>query len=152
MNVLRRLAQDVSAEERPLKQHSKYHKYNLNGGSYPGDRQIGTLDPWQGFYPAFNQVAVRSGIRSTPIEDLYLIPSNFNSDGSVALRMSINPLAMWLWISGPIFLLGTVVALWPAPAVERSIATARHRRRVPAPSGAAEAMGESATHRREKLT
>ncbi len=114
------------------------HKYDLRGGSYPGDRAIGSLDPWQGFYPAFNQVSVRSGIRSTPVEDLYLIPSNFNSDGSVALRMSINPLAMWLWISGPIFLLGTVVALWPAPAVERSIATARNRRRAPAPSGAAE--------------
>ncbi len=128
------------------------HKFNLNGGSYPGDRQIGTLDPWQAFYPAFNQVAVRSGIRSTLVEDLYLIPSNFNGDGSVALRMSINPLAMWLWISGPIFLLGTVVALWPAPAVERSIATTRSRQRVPAPSGAAETMGESATGRREKLT
>lgn len=119
------------------------HKYDLEGGTYPGDRQIGTLDPWQGFYPAFNQVSVRSGIRSTPVEDLYLIPSNFNSDGSVALRMSINPLAMWLWISGPIFLLGTVVALWPAPVVERSIARATNRRRrAPAPSGAPSGASE----------
>lgn len=118
------------------------YKYDLNGGTYPGDKQIGTLNPWQGFYPAFNQVAVRAGIRTTIVEDLYLIPSNFNSDGSVALRMSINPLAMWLWIAGPIFLLGTVVALWPAPAVERSIATASSRSRVPAPSGAAESLRE----------
>ncbi len=103
------------------------NKYNLNGGSYPGDRHIGTLEPWQGFYPAFNQVSVRSGIRSTLLEDLYLIPSNFNADGSVALRMSINPLAVWLWISGPIFLLGTAVALWPAPAIERSTARDRIR-------------------------
>ncbi|MDA0677232.1 MAG: hypothetical protein O2788_04420, partial [Chloroflexi bacterium] len=43
----------------------------------------------------------------------------------VALRMSINPLAMWLWISGPIFLLGTVIALWPAPALERRTITSR---------------------------
>lgn len=128
------------------------NKYDLDGGAYPGDRQIGTLEPWQGFYPAFNQVSVRSGIRSTLVEDLYLIPSNFNSDGSVALRMSINPLAMWLWISGPIFLLGTVVALWPAPAVERSIATARQRRRrdqVPAPSGAADEISKNSRERLE---
>ncbi len=125
------------------------HKYDLDGGAYPGDRQIGTLDPWHGFYPAFNQVAVRSGIRSTLVEDLYLIPSNFNSDGSVALRMSINPLAMWLWISGPIFLLGTVVALWPAPAVERSAAPVTGAPRVPAPSGAAESPHRTLTRPRE---
>ncbi len=125
------------------------NKYDLNGGTYPGDRAIGTLDPWQGFYPAFNQVAVRSGIRSTLVEDLYLIPSNFNSDGSVALRMSINPLAMWLWISGPIFLLGTVVALWPAPAIERSIATASNRSRLPAPSGAAENLAPTSIRSRK---
>ncbi len=131
------------------------NKYNLNGETYPGDRHIGMLEPWQGFYPAFNQVSVRSGIRSTLVEDLYLIPSNFNSDGSVALRMSINPLAMWLWISGPIFILGTVVALWPAPVVERSIATARSRRRdVPAPSGAAEGTVDQSepTNRKIELT
>jgi cytochrome c-type biogenesis protein CcmF len=112
--------------------------FQVPAGGYPGDRLLGTLEPWQAFYPAFNQVSVRSGIRSTPLEDLYLIPSNFNTDGTIALRMSINPLAMWLWISGPIFLFGTMIALWPAPAVERRRATASNRRRAPAPSGASE--------------
>ena len=129
------------------------NKYNLDGAAYPGDRQIGTLEPWQGFYPAFNQVSVRSGIRSTLVEDLYLIPSNFNADGSVALRMSINPLAMWLWISGPIFLLGTVVALWPAPAVERSIAAAsaeKRRNQVAAPSGASDGADDVAEKPRQR--
>lgn len=119
------------------------NKYNLQGEAYPGDRQIGTLDPWQGFYPAFNQVSVRSGIRSTLVEDLYVIPSNFNSDGSVALRMSINPLAMWLWISGPIFLLGTVVALWPAPTVERNLAAATSKSRGPVPSSVPSGASEN---------
>ena len=114
------------------------HVYAVVGEGYSGDRLIGTLAPWQAFYPAFNQVSVRSGIRSNPLEDLYIIPSNFNADGSVALRISINPLAMWLWISGPIFLLGTVVALWPAPALERGKARAASGRRVRVPAGAAE--------------
>jgi cytochrome c-type biogenesis protein CcmF len=113
------------------------NRFDMAGNSYDGDRFIGTLEPWQAFYPAFNQVSVRSGIRSTPVEDLYLIPSNFNDDGSIALRMSINPLAMWLWIAGPIFLLGTTVALWPAPAVERLTApVSRRQQRETVPSGA----------------
>jgi cytochrome c-type biogenesis protein CcmF len=106
------------------------NKYLITGVKYPGDKYLETVGAWQAFYPAFNQVSVRSGIRSTLVEDLYLIPSNFNMDGSVALRMSINPLAMWLWISAPIFLLGTVVALWPAPALERR--TVGSRKAVPA--------------------
>ena len=88
--------------------------YFLDGETYSGDKFLGEIKPWQAFYPAYNQVSVRSGIRSTIKEDLYIIPSNFNSDGSIALRISINPLAMWLWISGPILLIGTVIALWPA--------------------------------------
>ena len=63
--------------------------------------------------------SVRSGIRSTVVEDLYVIPRDFLADGRVSLAVSINPLAWWLWASGPFFILGTMVALWPQPAVEK---------------------------------
>ena len=85
----------------------------------PNDRLIGLIQPWHGFYPDFNMASVRSGIRSTIVEDLYVIPRDFLSDGRVSLAVSINPLAWWLWASGPFFILGTMVALWPQPAVER---------------------------------
>jgi cytochrome c-type biogenesis protein CcmF len=94
-------------------------RFDTRGGAYPGDRLIDTLQPWHGFYTQFNQVSVRAGIRSTPVEDLYIIPSDFLDDGRVLLRVSINPLAWWLWVAGPVFVLGTVVALWPQPSVER---------------------------------
>ena len=86
---------------------------------YPDDDLIGALQPWHGFYTDFNQVSVRAGIRSTLAEDLYVIPSDFLSEDRVLLRISINPLAMWLWIAGPIFVLGTMIALWPQPALEQ---------------------------------
>ena len=60
--------------------------------------------------------SVRSGIRSTIVEDLYVIPRDFLPDGRVSLAVSINPLAWWLWAAGPIFILGTMVALWPQAA------------------------------------
>lgn len=111
------------------------NRYLVTGERYPGDKYIETVAAWQAFYPAFNQVSVRSGIQSSLVEDLYLIPSNFNLDGSVALRMSINPLAVWLWISGPVFLLGTAIALWPAPALERRAVGARTAVAVRATAG-----------------
>ncbi|MEX0763440.1 MAG: cytochrome c-type biogenesis CcmF C-terminal domain-containing protein [Dehalococcoidia bacterium] len=100
-------------------------KYVVEGNGYPGDRRLETLQPWHGFYTEFQQVSVRAGIRSTPVEDLYVIPSDFLADGRVLLRISINPLAWWLWFAGPIFVIGAMVALWPQPAVERRFATSR---------------------------
>ena len=91
-------------------------------------RELGPMRPWQEFYPSYNQVSVRSAIRSTVSEDLYLIPRDFTRDGRVVLGVSINPLALWLWLSTPIFILGTAVALWPARGETRARAGGRPRR------------------------
>jgi len=85
----------------------------------PNDEYIGQIEPWHGFYLDFNMASVRSGIRSTIAEDLYVIPRDFLADGRISLAVSINPLAWWLWASGPFFIIGTMVALWPQPSVER---------------------------------
>ena len=83
---------------------------------------------------------MRAGIATGPIEDLYIVPTDFlNARGEAVLagggpvtqavfRVSINPLAWWLWMAGPIFILGSVIALWPQPTVELSPALNRRRR------------------------
>ena len=76
-------------------------------------KSLGTYSPWQDFYPSFSLRPARAAIRSTPIEDLYIIPNDFFQDGSVGFRILINPLVMWMWIAGPVLVLGTVIALWP---------------------------------------
>ena len=85
----------------------------------PNDQYLGQIEPWHGFYIDFNMASVRSGIRSTVVEDLYVIPRDFLTDGRVSLAVSINPLAWWLWASGPFFIIGTMIALWPQASVER---------------------------------
>ncbi|NQW21128.1 MAG: heme lyase CcmF/NrfE family subunit [Chloroflexi bacterium] len=85
----------------------------------PNDKLIDHIRPWHGFYVDFNMASVRSGIRTTLVEDLYVIPRDFLADGRVSVAVSINPLAWWLWASGPFFIIGTMVALWPQAAVER---------------------------------
>ena len=97
--------------------------FTLTTQPRPGDRLVDQLEPSHEFFRNFNQVSVRSGIKTSPIEDLYVIPRDFLQDENgerVSLAVSINPLAMWLWIAGPIFLLGTAIALWPHPTLERS--------------------------------
>ena len=101
---------------------------------FDGDTKIDSLQPWLAFYPAFDQTSIRAAIRSTPVEDLYIVPNEFLTDGRVVLRVSINPLAWWLWVAGPVFVAGTLIALWPQRAVELvSARTATGRRQVGGP-------------------
>ena len=99
----------------------------------PGDRKVGEIQPQHEFYRTVNQVSVRAGILGNPLEDLYVIPRDFLSDGRLSLAVSINPLAVWLWIAGPIFILGTAVALWPNPALERAPVSGTSRSRAVPP-------------------
>ena len=71
------------------------------------------LYPRRDFYPSFNMASTRASIRSTPVEDLFVAPSENMADGSVGFRILINPLIWWMWVAGPVLILGTIVALWP---------------------------------------
>jgi cytochrome c-type biogenesis protein CcmF len=75
---------------------------------------IGKIEAMHSYYPNYNQISVRSGILSNPIEDLYIIPKDFIDETSMTIRISVNPLAWWIWASGPILLIGTVITLWPS--------------------------------------
>ena len=72
-----------------------------------------TIRTKRSFYPSFNMASTNAAIRSTPVEDLYIVPSENLADGSVGFRVLVNPLIWWMWVAGPVMLIGTVIALWP---------------------------------------
>ena len=98
---------------------------------YRGGKLLDTIHPKRSFYPSFNMAATRAAIRSTPVEDLYVVPSENLENGSVGLRILVNPLIWWMWVAGPVLVLGTLISLWPQSV--RVPAGMRERR--PAPSG-----------------
>jgi len=73
---------------------------------------LGTMTPSRAFYPSFNIGATRAAIHSTPIEDFYIVPSQFDETGRGVFRVYIFPLVWWMWASGPVLVLGILVALW----------------------------------------
>jgi cytochrome c-type biogenesis protein CcmF len=90
------------------RQESKAQLELYYDGSY-----LGVIEPGHSFYPSFDIGATRAAIRSTLVEDFYVVPSEFGDDGEAVFRVRVNPLVWWMWASGPILVLGTVVALWP---------------------------------------
>ena len=87
------------------------------------------MTAWRAFYPDQNIAATRAAIRSTPVEDLYIVSTESLADGRVAFRILVNPLVWWMWVAGLVLLLGTLVALWP----QRGLSLAA----VPVPRGMA---------------
>jgi cytochrome c-type biogenesis protein CcmF len=73
------------------------------------------------------QPSTKVGLRSTPVEDLYVVLGGWDGDGAsakVSLAVFINPLVSWIWAGGVLLLLGTMVSMWPAPVPTRLRSTA----------------------------
>lgn len=92
----------------------------------------GVLNTEKRQYVTSEQMMTEVGIRSTPMEDLYLILSAvddpqaaLNADSSaqgIDLQVLIKPLVGWIWFGTLLLVIGTVIALWPSATRTRSAA------------------------------
>ena len=87
-------------------------------------RSVGTLESGKNSYRAEQQTSNEVGIRSDPLtgEDLYVITDQINQNGTIAFKVLVKPLVNLIWISGFVFLIGSLVALWPSAAEQRRLA------------------------------
>ena len=73
--------------------------------------------------PTF-QPSTEVGIRSDPLEDLYVVLGGVVGGTEQAVfRFTINPLVWWVWYGGMIVVLGGLIVMWPgggSPAVKRA--------------------------------
>jgi cytochrome c-type biogenesis protein CcmF len=81
---------------------------------FNGTEPVATLTPQRNIHRGHEeQPMTEVAIRSTWLEDLYVILAGVGEDGSASVRVIVNPLMMWMWAGGALLSLGTVVALWP---------------------------------------
>ena len=82
---------------------------------YQGDRPLATMAPEKRMYWLEQQPASIPSVYSTLGEDLYVILTAIEPDGSATLKIYRNPLVNWIWIGGFTFVLGTLLIMWPHP-------------------------------------
>jgi cytochrome c-type biogenesis protein CcmF len=89
-----------------------------------GDDSLGTMQAGKNRYLAEEQTSNEVGIRTSWLrgEDLFVIADQFNADGSVYLKAIVNPLVNFIWLAGLVFVLGSVVAMWPDAREQRRLA------------------------------
>lgn len=101
-------------------------------------KKLTQLAPERRFYIASQTSSTMVALRSTLVEDLYVIYEGKNPDtDKPIIKVFINPLVNWIWIGVLIVVIGTFLAL--VPNLTRS--TARVAATVPSP-----AIGEPEVH------
>ena len=65
-------------------------------------------------------------------EDLFVIAEQVNPDGSVYFRVFVKPLVNLIWLAGLVFLLGSLIALWPDAREQRRLAVRYGEAEAPA--------------------
>jgi cytochrome c biogenesis factor len=75
-------------------------------------------------YPAEQQVSNEVAIHTDWLraQDLFVIGDQFNKDGSVVLKVLVNPLVPFVWLAGLVFLFGSLIAMWPDAREQRRLA------------------------------
>ena len=102
------------------------------GVSHRG-RDAGELIAKREYFIAQQQQVTIPAKHRSLLGDLYVILAGWEGSGeSATLVVYVNPLVNWLWIGGFVFILGTVIAVWPTPQERRKRVAAG----VGAPDGA----------------
>jgi len=82
--------------------------------AFKNGKPLHELTPGQRFYPNQQTPFASVDARYHWNEDLYVILSAFERNGSSAtIKVLINPMISWIWIGGVIILLGVIVAVLP---------------------------------------
>ena len=90
-----------------------------------GDDDLGTVEAGKNAYTVERQVSNEVGIRSDAVraEDLFVIAESIGADGgTVYFRVFVKPLVNLIWLAGFVFVLGSLIAIWPDAREERRLA------------------------------
>lgn len=86
--------------------------------------KIDGTGPWAPALTRFqfgSQVVGTPSVKSTPLSDvaLTLLAVPESDDAPATIRVTVQPLVMWLWLGGGVMVMGTALALVPAPKRRR---------------------------------
>ncbi|MEP6893306.1 MAG: cytochrome c-type biogenesis CcmF C-terminal domain-containing protein [Gaiellaceae bacterium] len=90
-----------------------------------GSKTVGTVKSGKNSYtePA-GQISNEVGIKTNYLtgEDIFVIAEQIDQNGTVDFRVFVKPLVNLIWLAGLIFLLGSLITLWPDAREERRLA------------------------------
>ena len=127
---------DYTLEYRSLDERTGANATEIRAtlGVRRGDRDLGTLQAGKNAYTIEQQVSNEVGIRSDRLtgEDLFVIAEQIDPDGSVYFRVFVKPLVNLIWLAGLVFLVGSLITLWPDRREQRRLVARASEVGIPA--------------------
>lgn len=78
-----------------------------------GGKTLGILQPSASFYNNGQEPSTNVALYSKPLGDLYVVMLGTAGQGQAVFDMHVNPLVSFIWFGGYLFIIGTLVSLWP---------------------------------------
>jgi cytochrome c-type biogenesis protein CcmF len=91
---------------------------------YRHGRLVSRVEPGKNNYFAEQQVSNEMAIHTDWLraEDVDVIADQVTNGGAIYFKALVKPLVNLIWIAGLVFLLGSLITLWPDPREERRLA------------------------------
>ena len=91
---------------------------------YRGGDLVARVEPGKNNYFAEKQVSNEMAIHTNWLraEDVDVIADQITPGGAIYFKALVKPLVNLIWLAGLVFLLGSLVTLWPDPREERRLA------------------------------
>ena len=88
-----------------------------------GGSELGSLRAGKNHYRVGDEVSNEVGIRSDLLtgEDLFVTTDSIDGDDSVYVKVFVKPLVNFIWLAGLVFILGSLVTLWPDAREQRRL-------------------------------
>src|SRR5262245_54762682 len=91
---------------------------------YRGGDLVARVEPGKNNYFAEKQVSNEMAIHTNWLraEDVDVIADQITPGGAIYFKVLVKPLVNLIWLAGLVFLLGSLITLWPDPREERRLA------------------------------
>jgi cytochrome c-type biogenesis protein CcmF len=77
-------------------------------------RVVGVYQPMLSNYPGQTEAVGTPSVHTTAVGDAYLTLTEVDQNaGTATVRLAVNPMVVWLWLSAGVMVAGAVIAGWP---------------------------------------
>jgi cytochrome c-type biogenesis protein CcmF len=67
----------------------------------------------------FNEIT-EIGLKSSPRQDIYVVLTQVPDENTAEMRITFNPLVVWVWTGGYLMMIGGLVVMWPQAEKRRA--------------------------------
>jgi cytochrome c-type biogenesis protein CcmF len=79
---------------------------------FKNGKRLGVYQPEKVFYGNWEEPSSEVALISSVAEDLYIVLSSWEEDGTATFIVKVNPMMNWIWLGSILLVIGSLFAVW----------------------------------------